>query len=478
MSLTQTIIAAFIAVGIGLLLNNDPTCIRARVRQWLLFLLSLLAVFWLQPSLPIRYLDFWLPVATLIVTTLSWVVTVPSELRISIDNLKAVIVIIVTIALLGVSRYLFEPILAPSRPPPFLQIVGVIVLAAIFAFIFHRFWRPFLLSAFIVFLILILVVLKTPAFSQELSTILRTFNAQSTALSSSLDIRWLGFSYIAFRLIHTIRDRQAGRLPPVTLKEYMTYVVFFPSLTAGPIDRIERFVKELRNPLVTGSSGWLESGTRFFTGMFKKFVVADSLALIAMNGTNSLQMRGSGWAWILLYAFAFQIYFDFSGYTDIVIGIARPMGIRLPENFDKPYLKPNLTQFWNSWHMTLTQWFRSYYFNPLTRALRSSRRQLPIWMIILISQVTTMLLIGLWHGITWNFVLWGLYQGLGLFFHNRWSEFVKPRWPGAISPSLDRILRWGGVFITFNFVAIGWVFFSLPTLELSRHFFSLLFGFS
>src|SRR5512141_1685286 len=109
--------------------------------------------------------------------------------------------------------------------------------------------------------------------------------------------------------------------------------------------------------------------------------------------------------------------------------MGRLMGIRLPENFAAPYLKPNLSQFWNSWHMTLTQWFRSYFFNPLTRALQSSRRPLPTWLMILVTQLNTMILIGLWHGITPGFAIWGAWHGVGLFIHNRWADFMRPRTP-------------------------------------------------
>src|SRR5690606_13438773 len=100
----------------------------------------------------------------------------------------------------------------------------------------------------------------------------------------------------------------------------------------------------------------LQAGQRIVIGLFKKFVVADALALMALNDTLATQVRYTGWMWIILYAYTFQIYFDFSGYTDIAIGIARLVGIKLPENFSSPYTKPNLTQFWNSWHITLTQW--------------------------------------------------------------------------------------------------------------------------
>jgi D-alanyl-lipoteichoic acid acyltransferase DltB (MBOAT superfamily) len=178
---------------------------------------------------------------------------------------------------------------------------------------------------------------------------------------------------------------------------------------------------------------------------------------------------------LLLYAYAFQIYFDFSGYTDIAIGMGRLLGFKLPENFNSPFLKPNLTQFWNNWHITLTQWFRAYFFNPVTRALRSGKKALPIPVIILITQLATMVLIGLWHGVTLNFVIWGLWHGLGLFVHNRWSEMTRSRM-ATVSSRLQTALNLGGVFLTFNFIALGWVFFALPEPTISVHFLRVLFG--
>jgi D-alanyl-lipoteichoic acid acyltransferase DltB (MBOAT superfamily) len=285
----------------------------------------------------------------------------------------------------------------------------------------------------------------------------------------------LGFSYIAFRLLHTIRDRATGRLPPVTLSEYIVYIIFFPALTAGPIDRIERFVGDLRRPMALVADDIGESSKRILVGLFKKFAVADTMALIALNATNALQVRSTGWAWVLLYAYSLQIYFDFSGYTDIAIGLGRLLGVKLPENFNSPYLKPNLTQFWNNWHMTLTQWFRTYFFNPVTRALRSRKKSLPIPVIIMLTQLATMVLIGLWHGVTVNFVAWGMWHGLGLFVHNRWSDLTRARF-SAMAPQWRAALNIGGVWLTFNFVALGWVFFALPDLSSSTNDLRILFG--
>jgi alginate O-acetyltransferase complex protein AlgI len=277
------------------------------------------------------------------------------------------------------------------------------------------------------------------------------------------------------RLLHTVRDRQSGRLPEVKLSEYVIYLIFFPALSAGPIDRIERFVTDLRKSPVLSMGDLGAAGRRLVVGLFKKFILADSLALIALNATNALQVRASGWAWVLLYAFAFQIFLDFSGYTDIAIGVGRLMGFQLPENFNAPLRKPNLTQFWNNWHMTLTQWFRAYFFSPVTRFLRSRSRPLPVPVIIFLTQMATMILIGLWHGVSWNFVLWGAWHGLGLFLHNRWAELTKARF--AMLPTAGQTaIQVAGVFLTFQYVALGWVFFALPTLASSFRFFGVLFG--
>jgi D-alanyl-lipoteichoic acid acyltransferase DltB (MBOAT superfamily) len=131
-------------------------------------------------------------------------------------------------------------------------------------------------------------------------------------------------------------------------------------------------------------------------------------------------------------------------------------GILLPENFDRPYSKPNLTAFWNSWHITLAQWFRSYYFNPLTRFLRT--HNWPVWLVVFVGQVSTMALIGLWHGITLNFLIWGLWHGLGLFIHSQWLALTKARSLPLSTLNLKPV----SILLTFIYVALGWVWFALP----------------
>jgi alginate O-acetyltransferase complex protein AlgI len=131
--------------------------------------------------------------------------------------------------------------------------------------------------------------------------------------------------------------------------------------------------------------------------------------------------------------------------------------------------------FWNNWHITLTQWFRTYYFNPVTRYLRSNFKNISPVLIIFFTQITTMVLIGLWHGISWNFVIWGLWNGIGLFIQNRWSEKIRPRLPEIQDKRLLVACDFIGVAFTFNFIALGWVWFSLPNLKDSLLVFSKLF---
>jgi alginate O-acetyltransferase complex protein AlgI len=449
-----------------------------RNRTLALLTLSTLAVYGFQPNLPIRYLDFWLPTITLTLVACSWALTASPEVRSIRGNWPAMLILLGTSTLLGLTRYL--PITLPltaSRPPHFIPLlIGLIILAVLTCVTLSlgKRYGKWLAAAILLILGLFLVI-KVPTLSQWFSFLLLKMNQQYSGNASAVDLRWLGFSYIAFRLIHTIRDRQSGRLPAVSLEEYATYVIFFPSLTAGPIDRIERFLGDLRRPFLLSSEDLIIGGKRLFTGLFKKFVLADALALIALNGTNAWQVRTAGWTWVLLYAYSFQILLDFSGYTDIAIGLGHLLGFKLPENFQTPYRKSNLTQFWNNWHMTLTQWFRAYFFNPVTRWLRSMKKPFPIPAIIFLTQITTMVLIGLWHGVTANFVLWGLWHGLGLFIHNRWAEWTKVRFDALPKP-WKQMLNAGGTLLTFNYVALGWVFFALPNLSTSWHVLSTLFG--
>jgi D-alanyl-lipoteichoic acid acyltransferase DltB (MBOAT superfamily) len=452
-------------------------------RAYLLLAFSVLAVYWFQPLVPLRSFDFWLPSLTLALVLLTWFVTARANSQslkwYSRENLTALLIIVGVPAVIALTRYFLpNPLFTAAPPPRFVLFLAFVLALAIFILLISWLSRRFLwiLSVVIILLVVILIVLKMPALLLQTSILIRTLTSRSIENASFTDLRWLGISYIVFRLIHVLRDKQTGRLPELSLPEFATYVVFFPSLAAGPIDRAERFAQDLRKEFFLRQDETLLGGQRILLGLFKKFVIADALAFIALNDALATQVRTPGWMWIIVYAYTLQIYFDFSGYTDIAIGIAHLVGIKLPENFATPYLKPNLTQFWNSWHMTLTQWFRSYFFNPFNRWLRGFKN-MPAWQMILIGQVATMLLIGLWHGITLNFIFWGLWHGLGLFLQNRWSDLIRRRYPNLQQNTrLQPALQIGGIVLTFHFVALGWVFFALTEPSLSWQVFLKLFG--
>ncbi|NPV76013.1 MAG: hypothetical protein HPY59_06500 [Anaerolineae bacterium] len=473
MRLEETLLFAGLAVILRLFVVG-------RVRLWGLLAVSTLALYWFQPLNLVRYLDFWLPTFTLFLISVSWFLITPPNRRNEKINLFTALFLVVTMVLIAATRYIgVQGLITASRPPPILPVVLAITVVGGGYFILCRQKRlPTWSSSIAIFFLLVLfVVIKYPLLADYIGNWLRLASGQTAKAGTHIDIRWLGFSYIAFRLIHTLRDHQNGRMAEVNFREYIIYVIFFPSLAAGPIERVERFLKGLRNPENSVPTDFAIGGKRIAVGLFKKFVIADSLSLFALNSTNVTQVKSVEWSWVMVYAYALLIYFDFSGYTDIAIGLGRLMGINLPENFNKPYVKSNLTQFWNNWHITLTQWFRAYFFNPLTRKLsRSAAFSSPV-SIILITQVATMILIGLWHGISVSFVIWGLWHGLGLFLNNRWSEWTRPYMKNLESqPWFFNLAGLAGIFLTFNYVALGWVWFVLPDPDVAFGFLMHLLG--
>jgi alginate O-acetyltransferase complex protein AlgI len=321
------------------------------------------------------------------------------------------------------------------------------------------------LTVGIVIVLGILIILKTPFLLLQLSISLRYLAAQSTFLARKADLEWLGFSYLAFRIMHVFIDRRQGRLQDLALRDYFIYTIFYPTILAGPIDRFQRFQSDFENITPIKPAETLTFSKRLFMGLVKKYILADSLALFALSAVNASQVVHSSWLWLMTLAYSFQLYLDFAGYTDIAIAAAGYLGFHIPENFHQPYLQPNITKFWNTWHITLTQWIRAYYFNPLTRYFKS-KTKLPAVTVIFIAQMSTMLIIGLWHGIAMNFFIWGAWHGLGLFIHNRWTNrFGNPFRTWLMDrPKLSVLNTVLSTATTFIFVSVGWVWFTIPNV--------------
>lgn len=455
----------------------------ARWRGWALMAVSIVAVYWLSPALTIRYLDFALPTATVVLAAAIWWFTLPPDSTPTREDRAALGVLAVLILGLAATRYLTPELRpTPSRAPEVPAVALALAIAgAVIGLVGYRLrGRGRFLTVAIALIVGLFAVLKTEPLAIAAAGGLRALSGQQVDLARPGDLSWLGFSYVAFRLIHLLRDRQTGRLPVLSLREALTYVTFFPALTAGPIDRAERFVKDLRAvPTLTGpdAARIVEAAGRILIGILKKFVIADNLVLLALGPANAEQFTSAGGGWLLLYGYGLRLFLDFSGYTDIAIGLGLLFGLRLPENFDRPYTRQNITAFWQSWHISLSNWVRFYVFSPFSRALLNREPRPSPQFVVFAAQMVTMLIIGLWHGVTWAFVAWGAWHGLGLFAHKWWSDRTR-RWYLSLKdrPRLKAAWTVAGWALTLQFVMLGWVWFALPQVDQAARVFLKLFG--
>jgi alginate O-acetyltransferase complex protein AlgI len=262
----------------------------------------------------------------------------------------------------------------------------------------------------------------------------------------------LGLSFYAFNLASYAFDVRQGLAPAASLPSLAAFSTFFPSVTAGPLLRYGHFhAQEAARPPV--GVDLVHAGmVRLILGLAKKTLVADPLGAAIEPLFSSYESLGLD-AWIAVLGYAYQLYFDFSGYTDMAIGAGALLGFRLPENFNAPYAALHITDFWQRWHMTMSQWFRDYLFLPLSRALlRRSPSTEGADGVRARCLVLTMVVIGLWHGTTWSYLAWGGYHGVLLAGHARIRR--------ARSFSLP---AWASRALTFVAVLAGWVLLRSPS---------------
>jgi alginate O-acetyltransferase complex protein AlgI len=268
----------------------------------------------------------------------------------------------------------------------------------------------------------------------------------------------IGISFYTFEAINYTVDVYRGRVRAERdLGHFLLFILFFPHLVAGPIVRARDFL-----PQVARRKRWswarAELGVQLFLmGWFKKWAIADRMALFADPVFADPAAYKTGAAWLAVLAYALQIYCDFSGYTDMALGTAHLLGYKLARNFDMPYLAVNVSDFWRRWHISLSSWLRDYLFIPLGGsrggAWRTGRNLL-----------ITMTLGGLWHGASWTFVVWGVLHGLFLITHRRFQPFCQAR------PRLERVVQsvpgtTARMALTFLCVCLGWVFFRAPSFK-------------
>jgi alginate O-acetyltransferase complex protein AlgI len=294
--------------------------------------------------------------------------------------------------------------------------------------------------------------------SQVLDPVLSVINLDAPVIGKPF--LPIGISFFTFMAIAYLFDVYRKQYPPASLLNFGLYLSLFPHLVAGPIVRFSDIKKELESRF-TNLEYFYEGAIRFIWGLGKKVIIANNLGMVAdkvfaLPG-NEL---GSAVAWIGIICYTLQIYFDFSGYTDMAIGLARFFGFHFPENFNHPYRAVNLTDFWRRWHMTLTGWFRDYVYIPLGgNRLGNVRTYVNILVIFLLT--------GIWHGASWTFIVWGVYNGVILvterFFDLRFGL---------------KLQGWWGNITTLLMVVIGWVFFRASSLDQAFNYFRSLIGLS
>ena len=312
--------------------------------------------------------------------------------------------------------------------------------------------RRLLLTVDILLNLGILAVFKYFNFLHDSAAPFYTFFGRSLPPAPFRVVFMVGISFYTFQSMSCVIDVYRGEQKPArSFMEYFAFVSFFPTLLAGPITRARVLLTQLQQPSVPLTD---EQGSRALMmiarGFVKKLVFADYLSVNLVDRAFELpRMFSSLEILIAVYAFAVQIYCDFSGYSDIAIGVAQLLGFRLPDNFNAPYRSESLVEFWRRWHIAFSTWLRDYIFFALPSSRRSKWR-------LYSNTIVTFALGGIWHGASWTFLIWGLLHGFGLAV-NHAAEALWPR-RGKQRPR-HLLARIAGVVLTFHFVCITWIFF-------------------
>lgn len=268
----------------------------------------------------------------------------------------------------------------------------------------------------------------------------------------------LGISFFTFEFIHYAVDRYRDKTRAGTLGQYMAFILFFPTMVAGPIKRYQDFLPKLEAPSTDWRTDWERGTTRILCGLFKKFVLADTLTAMTAHINRDDIAVADRWTllvWLLVYGQ--QVYFDFSAYSDIAIGSTRLFGIKVPENFDWPYMRHNITELWRNWHISLSRWLTDYVYITLLGGSRVSAPR------VYMNLVATLVISGIWHGAGLNFVVWGFWHGGMLAGHRLWTQLRGP--PKGPPTPVGLFLGWA---LTFSLVTLSWALFGLdlPTAGL------------
>lgn len=271
----------------------------------------------------------------------------------------------------------------------------------------------------------------------------------------------IGISFFTFqKMSYTIDVHKGTHKELKNLSDYALYIILFPQLIAGPIVRYNEIADELEDREKNDTIDYKLIGLfRFTVGLAKKVLIANVLGEAAAQYFSADPSSLSFYqAWLGALLYAFQIYFDFSGYSDMAIGIGKMLGFNFPENFNFPYIARNITEFWKRWHMTLTRWMRDYLYIPLGgNRVSNGQMYLNLSIVFLVS--------GLWHGASWNFVIWGAFHGMFLIFDRLF-----------LLKFTDKIGQLPSIALTFLITLVGWVIFKIENMADMGNYFAAMFG--
>jgi len=266
----------------------------------------------------------------------------------------------------------------------------------------------------------------------------------------------LGISFFTFEFIHYIVDVYKGSPPITNFVDFALFAAFFPSQIAGPIKRFQDFRAQLETHRLLKDADFRTGIFLIMQGLYKKVVLGDNLGILVGYGFSHINQLGTLDAWLAMAGFQFQIFFDFSGYTDIGRGSALLFGYKVPENFNWPFIAANLTEFWRRWHMSLSTWLRDYLFIPLGGSRGTPWR-------VRRNVLLTMTLGGLWHGAAWHYVAWGAFHGVGLVLSKDWHDIVSRIEPLA-NFRATKVWHYCGIAFTIIFLFIAGTVFRADNL--------------
>lgn len=367
------------------------------------------------------------------------------------------------VPLLLIASYIFY---MSWRPVFIVLILGLTVANYVFGNLIHRSEKnkkPWLIAAVTANLATLCFFKYAYFLNDSLGALVKPLGVAPPTMPFDI-ILPLGISFFVFEFIHYVVDVYRGSEPIKSFLAFSLFASFFPTQIAGPIKRFQDFIPQFLSPAKFSIKDFDSGIALILLGLFKKVLLADNLAFFVQGGFQHPELFHSVDLWIFTYAFAFQIYFDFSGYTDIARGSAQLFGYKVPINFNLPYLAKNISEFWHRWHISLSTWLRDYLFIPLGGS-RGSK-----WNVYR-NLMITMSLGGLWHGAAGHFLVWGVFHGAMLALHKMFKDgrsYLADRGHAWISNAVDsKIGMVLSTLFTFHVVCIGWVLFRADTMQIA-----------